>query len=62
MEVVPHYHHHDTVCLVLFFVDSKVEFLQAFVSFYELLIEFYEFDILHIFAILLDVLGMQRYL
>jgi len=59
--VVPHYHHHGAVGLVLFFVDSKVDFHQAFVSFYEFLIEFDEFDILYIFATLPDVFDMQRY-
>jgi hypothetical protein len=62
MGVVLHYHHHDAVGLVLFFVDSKVDFLQVFVTSYKLLIVFDECDILHIFATQAGVLGMQRYL
>jgi hypothetical protein len=46
---------------VLFFVDSKLEFLQAFVTFYEFLIEHYEFCTLCTSAIQVGVLDMQRY-
>ena len=62
MEEVPHHHYyHGAVNLVLFFVDSKLEILQAFATFYEFLIEHYECSILCIYSILAGVFDMQMY-
>jgi len=61
MEEIPHCHHRGAIDLVLFFVDSKLEFLQAFATFYEFPIKYYKCGILCISSILAGVFDMQRY-